>query len=660
MAKLTYRDSSNNQIAAYHFEYDSLGRLIRSTEYGANNTTVVQRTEHLYDTYNRLSAQSWVIQGDSFSESYTYNDPPVGADDSVRPQDGSLKQMTTATGATIDYTYNDLKQLHKTTVKSGETTLYTSAYAYRNLTTTQTTAQIEYHNVRDAGNNVITGAKYVYDDVGNIIGIYESQQVDENTPRRPLALYEYDVQNQLTSEIIYTYDSDNLTTTPDSTTTYAYTYDTAGNILAESKNGTVTKTYTYGNGNWRDLLTKYNGTTITYDAIGNPIIYENDASSYHFTWVNGRRLSQATVDGSESYYIGYDYDLDGIRTKKTATVDSTGVTTTHNYITQNGKVVRETIKYGTTTREFDFIYDESGKPFAVKYTINGTTSAMFYYVLNLQGDVVKIIAENGTVMANYSYNAWGEVLSVTNASGNAITAPGHLANLNPIRYRGYYYDTETGFYYLQSRYYDPTMHRFINADSYTSTGQGILGYNMFAYCNNDPVVFADHNGKDLTITIATKSYTYEDAFGRYTITVAIKRVLGEEHEVKSNAQMYIYNDCPIDIDYDIWSDTAELSLTLLEYRTASISLSAEGITYSQTENLGNGYFRETSITVMPKKQNTMQTAMAYAHRNFITYEGTNRSSVQVSGKGAKILMIGLAAIFAAGAMVGSPLRTQKG
>ena len=119
---------------------------------------------------------------------------------------------------------------------------------------------------------------------------------------------------------------------------------------------------------------------------------------------------------------------------------------------------------------------------------------MFYYILNLQGDVVKIIAENGMVMADYSYNAWGEVLSVTNASGAAITASGHLANLNPIRYRGYYYDVETGFYYLQSRYYDPVMHRFINADSYQSTGQGFVGTNTFVYCLNNPTMRIDSAG----------------------------------------------------------------------------------------------------------------------------------------------------------------------
>ena len=94
----------------------------------------------------------------------------------------------------------------------------------------------------------------------------------------------------------------------------------------------------------------------------------------------------------------------------------------------------------------------------------------------------------------YSHNAWGKLLSVTDKNGNAITSASHIANLNPIRYRGYYYDTETGSYYLQSRYYDPANHRFINADGYTDTDTGFLGYNMFAYCNNNPVSLCDSGG----------------------------------------------------------------------------------------------------------------------------------------------------------------------
>ena len=149
---------------------------------------------------------------------------------------------------------------------------------------------------------------------------------------------------------------------------------------------------------------------------------------------------------------------------------------TYNYLTLDGKVVRQT--WGNNT--FDVIYDPNGQPFACRYN-----DVYYVYVLNQQGDVIRIInGENGATVAEYQYDAWGNVLE----------ASGALAEVNPLRYRGYYYDTETGFYYLQSRYYDPGTGRFINADSFASTGQDFLGYNMFAYCGNNPVNCADPTG----------------------------------------------------------------------------------------------------------------------------------------------------------------------
>ena len=182
-------------------------------------------------------------------------------------------------------------------------------------------------------------------------------------------------------------------------------------------------------------------------------------------------------------------------------VPITTTTTEHHYVTQNGKVVRETIGTGETAQVLDFIYDESGKPFALKYT-NGTADPVtYYYVLNLQGDVVKLVEHrfsgrvyNLITVAKYTYDAWGKPLSTTGGEGNSV-ANTHIAKLNPLRYRGYYFDMETGFYYLQSRYYDPTLRRFINADSYQSTGTGFLGYNMFAYCENNPVLNHDPDGR---------------------------------------------------------------------------------------------------------------------------------------------------------------------
>ena len=183
-------------------------------------------------------------------------------------------------------------------------------------------------------------------------------------------------------------------------------------------------------------------------------------------------------------------------------------TVTHEYLTLNGKVARETIKTNNSlTAVLDFIYDESGKPFALKYSTNGTSFETYYYVLNLQGDVVKLIhyipGFEYESVATYEYDAWGNVSS-----------SGRLSEINPLRYRGYYYDNETGFYYLQSRYYDPANRRFINADSLASTGQGSLGTNMFAYCNNCPTIYHDPSGHAISPLTNNRTAIREGDYGK--------------------------------------------------------------------------------------------------------------------------------------------------
>ena len=490
LGELHYKKSNGTIINSYAFEYDSLGRLIRSAEYNASG--LVQRTEHLYDEHNRLSSQSWVVGSSPFTESYTYNDPDPDAE--TPTGDGSLLQMTTATGDKINYSYNGLKQLQETSItKAAGGTLYTTDYEYKQKDGNQTPL-VEQREVL-ANGDVVSGLRYSYDALGNIQGIYESELIDGNQYRRPLNIYTYDDQNQLLCETVYTYDKNNTSSSPTTTTVYTYTYDTAGNILTEKKNGVLTKSYTYGNSQWNDLLTAYNGISFGYDGAGNPLSYTNGKALYTLGWAEGRHLISAFVDGADLFDITYSYDADGIRREKNVG------STSHQYVTQNGKVIRETIGSGTTAKVLDFIYDESGRPFALVYTNGTATPVTYYYVLNLQGDVVGLLNDSGTLIAKYSYNAWGEIISVTNSTGAAVTSGTHIANLNPLRYRGYYYDTETGFYYLQSRYYDPVTHRFINADSIASTGQGFVGTNMFAYCLNNPIVLRDSNGQEPVETI---------------------------------------------------------------------------------------------------------------------------------------------------------------
>lgn len=171
----------------------------------------------------------------------------------------------------------------------------------------------------------------------------------------------------------------------------------------------------------------------------------------------------------------FTYGADGMRTSQVQK-DSTGaVTATYSYIYNGGKLVRMT--YNGTVVEFT--YDASGAPLTM--TVG---NSVYYYVTNLQGDVIGIKDSSGQWAAQYSYDAWGNILTQT----------GTLAALNPLRYRGYVYDDYTGWYYLQSRYYNPKLCRFINADTYAATGQGFVGNNMFAYCNNNPVMFIDRTG----------------------------------------------------------------------------------------------------------------------------------------------------------------------
>lgn len=152
-----------------------------------------------------------------------------------------------------------------------------------------------------------------------------------------------------------------------------------------------------------------------------------------------------------------------------------------------------------------FYYDDSGNPTSFS---DGTN--MYYYVKNIHGDIVKIFSSTGAVVANYAYNVWGELLYIKDAFGNSITDTSSIAFLNPLRYRGYVYDAETGLYYLMSRYYDPIIHRFINADGCFQSGECILDSNMTTYCRNNPIVYNDNNGNRPTSSTSVKNESPEE------------------------------------------------------------------------------------------------------------------------------------------------------
>ena len=206
------------------------------------------------------------------------------------------------------------------------------------------------------------------------------------------------------------------------------------------------------------------------------MVYIRDGSLFNFTWQNGRQLASGTKGTTE---FAYTYNADGLRTKKV--VD--GVTT--EYYWAGSQLAAMTIDNGTTVKTLKFYYDAEGRPLCLDF--NGT---VYLYITNLQGDVVALADQYGEVI-RYEYDAWGKPISTYYVASPYYDAMYY----NPLRYRGYIYDNETGLYYLQSRYYDPIVGRFINADGYVSTGQGILGHNMFVYCGNNSVVKIDYTGE---------------------------------------------------------------------------------------------------------------------------------------------------------------------
>lgn len=265
-----------------------------------------------------------------------------------------------------------------------------------------------------------------------------------------------------------------------------FTYDNGGNILSivrypltwgslDGVTARYTTNYAYDDTNWKDKMTSFNNLDITYDEIGNPLQYKG----FTLTWQNGRQLASMQI---MQMRFEFTYDVDGLRTsKKILNVDLE-----HKYYYVGSRLQYETLNDNSALYYF---YDSDGNPSGVRYQI-GSTFTDYYYVCNWRGDVVEIYNSAGVLVASYDYDAWGVTLT---HSTDADTQ--HIADLNPLRYRGYYYDSETSMYYVNSRYYDPATKRFLNADKFVSAnGNSLKGNNLFEYCNNNPINKVDSGG----------------------------------------------------------------------------------------------------------------------------------------------------------------------
>ncbi|MEQ2440564.1 RHS repeat-associated core domain-containing protein [Solibaculum intestinale] len=460
-------EKSYDGTAAFRYKYDARGALFEQEDLLNNITTRYEydlinrltgvRTSHgqellvRYDDKNRVDFNLSKVLGVATKTQFLYGDT------SQQQKPGLIYGVKVNGNQVLSYGYDGLSRLSTRTLNTS--TPFVTRYEYlEGSAPNSTTALIK--SVQNGDKTLY----YSYDELGNITEIR-----DNLFPNLyPLVRYEYDELGQLVKA--YEYDRGMWA--------YGYTYDDGGNILKKSvydltvdDEGTIVDheiVYGYNDANWKDKLTSYNGQTITYDEIGNPLTYRDGMA---FTWQHGRELATFSKAGTNA---AYHYNDSGIRVKKVVN----GVETEY-YL--NGSTILTQI---TGDDRLDFLYDDTGS--LLGFLSDGES---YYYVKNLQGDITGILDSNGSQVVNYVYDAWGKVELV---SGTMSSTLGHL---NPFRYRGYYYDEESSLYYLNSRYYDPETCRFINADGYVDTAQGIHSQNMFAYCANNPINRSDLNGQ---------------------------------------------------------------------------------------------------------------------------------------------------------------------
>ena len=446
-------DNRENVCYKYKYEYDLKGNLIKVEE--TNDSTLVNRLSYTYDAENRLHSRIESSTGFTYNTLYdkcsSDENEHIYPDNTVVGTELVGKYKDTATFSTIRQPY-----MHKLTLSDTEDPFIVERNDYITSTRAYCTDFISEVEQTVGGNTYTT--QYTYDEMGNIA----SYSIGGNT-----VSYGYDKLGRLTRE------TNGIT----GYSTYYY-YDNGGNITSKEifNAGDLpheTYTYTYDTV-WKDKLLSITKTdvetntttteTITYDdsvnILGNPKTYRGN----NLTWTDVRRLASY---GSNTF----SYGADGIRFKKN------NIT----YTLDGSRILKE-----SGARNITYYYGLSG---VIGFNYEGFD---YYYRKNIQGDVIAIHDSNGTLVASYAYDAWGKC---TILSGGDSTDS--IANINPFRYRSYYYDTETGLYYLETRYYDPEIGRFINADSIEYLDpETIGGLNLFAYCNNNPVMGYDPTGQD--------------------------------------------------------------------------------------------------------------------------------------------------------------------
>ncbi len=497
-----------NGVIKYEYEYDSFGNLIsvseinsRTVKYTDNRTDIIdyKTKDTIYSSFTNDEGDLIETIGGITYTSKSYN----GTYDIATGITTEKSDVATTNGKTIGIidTQDWFNRYTESIVKTesadddgNEENNFTSVkteYTYPEYDDNKTSNRVESYlntitygtNSKDENRTNFYGFAYDYDNNGNIIAEYKQGINGAKTLRYS---YVYDELNQLVrvndkvANTTYVYDYDGA---GNITKKYEYIYTTDEEITAEPENVIL---YTYDEV-WKDKLATYNGKEFTYDNIGNPLTFDGTS----FTW-SGRELTTYSKDGKT---ISFQYDENGLRHRKMVTENGV-ITEQYDYVWSDGSLISQIYtNYDdevTTSDTARFIYDSWG-------TLQGfilNDSETYLYVKNLQGDIIAIVDEKGQTIVEYSYDAWGNV-TFSESSLQNMTKASTLCFVSPFTYRGYCYDYDIELYYLQSRYYSAEIGRFINTDDTQiaiATQGEILGANLFAYCNNNPIVNTDRTG----------------------------------------------------------------------------------------------------------------------------------------------------------------------
>ena len=483
------RDYLTNEITEYGYDHGKLTAItVRDIANDENETTAPSKYEiFAYDSYNRLtkdtctydvphsksveSVISYITENDDYDADNRISNYEYKINNNNNNNNDGDDNNDNITANTAN-TFDNYRRISNKTHTIGDK-VFAKAIEY---------SMTKPQSLFDSAGGTIS---YTYDNMGRI----ESMTVGGNT-----TYYTYDEYGQLIREDKNALDK-----------TFQYVYNGIGNLDSvityshvngvPSANGT-TNTLQYNDTSHPDRLTKCGYKNIGYNAIGYPVTY----GSMHFDWENGKLAKyyeEEDPDGiMSSESTEFTYNAFGQRVRKEYSyypgVDYSGDFTIGKEVNydydHSGRLIREiSTEYFTesasVTQELMFLYDESGM-IGFTHSRNGSTPLAYYYQRNLQGDVVAIYNTDGAKVASYAYDAWGN-----------CTASGNMAPINPIRYRGYYWDSETNWYYLNARYYSPEFRRFISPDdtSYLDP-ESVNGLNLYCYCGNDPINFVDPSG----------------------------------------------------------------------------------------------------------------------------------------------------------------------